>query len=104
MSTPTIAEQKAELYRQLEVLKLTEREERRAIREAIWKKEKEEEEAFKNVLAHDFNLARDACFEKAYDFAYERGHSSGQDEVRMYFDELVDLIRLARKTAPEARP
>lgn len=57
-----------------------------------------EEEAEKIKLAKAeaaaaHGLERNAKFDKAWDIAWSYGHASGIREVRMYFDELVELIK-----------
>jgi hypothetical protein len=62
-----------------------------------WAKAREEQaiavEAIKKELAAKHGIPRNAKFERAWDIAWEYGHSSGFDEVRMYFDELADLLK-----------
>jgi len=78
-----------ELYDQAKILQ---REERKA----KWRKEKEKEyaeiEESKSRLAKEYNLERNAKFEKAYALAWDYGHSSGINEVENYFHELAPLL------------
>ena len=52
-----------------------------------------EVELFKNQLATECNLERNAKFERAFELAWNYGHSCGLEEVRNYFYDLADLIR-----------
>lgn len=56
-------------------------------------KQDEEIETLKNELINAHGIERDIKFEKAFDLAWDLGHSSGYDEVKYYFGELVDLIK-----------
>lgn len=68
-------------------------EERRKEQEAYAAKVNAETEASKAKLAAEYQLPRDAKFERAWSIAWEHGHSSGLSEVESYFIELVDLIK-----------
>ncbi len=50
-------------------------------------------EAVKAEMAEEYGLERNAKFDKAWEIAWGHGHSSGIDEVKLYFGELVELIR-----------
>ncbi len=56
-------------------------------------REAREIEEAKASLAVEYKIPRDAKFDKAWRLAWEYGHSSGLSEVRLYFSELVELIR-----------
>lgn len=69
----------------------------RAEARARWEAEKAaqdaEIEAVKAEFAERYSLPRNAKFDHAWDIAWDHGHSSGMDEVRGFFDELIELIR-----------
>ena len=50
-------------------------------------------ELFKNQLATECNLERNAKFERAFQLAWSYGHSCGMEEVKIHFQELVDLLK-----------
>jgi hypothetical protein len=50
-------------------------------------------EAFKKALAEEYGIISNPKFEKAFDIAWQQGHSSGYSEVENYFSDLVDLIK-----------
>lgn len=50
-------------------------------------------EDIKNALARKHGLSRNDKFEKAWNLAWDYGHSSGYDEVQLYFDELAELLK-----------
>jgi hypothetical protein len=56
-------------------------------------KEAELIEQTKEKLAKEYHLERNAKFERAWDIAWDWGHSNGFTEVECYFAELVDLLR-----------
>jgi hypothetical protein len=47
----------------------------------------------KKELSSEYGIAVDAKFEKAWNITWDRGHSSGLDEVRSIFGELVELFK-----------
>lgn len=57
------------------------------------RKEAAEIEAFKDKMAKDHGIPRDAKFDRAWRLAWEYGHSSGLGEVSIYFSDLVELIK-----------
>lgn len=50
-------------------------------------------EASKARMAKECGVERDAKFYKAWQIAWDHGHSAGLDEVEMYFRELAELIK-----------
>jgi len=47
----------------------------------------------KEALAQKHGLERTAKFERAWEIAWDYGHSNGFSEVEGYFDELADLLK-----------
>ena len=47
----------------------------------------------KKELSGEYGIPVNAKFEKAWNIAWDRGHSSGLDEVRSIFGELVELFK-----------
>jgi hypothetical protein len=92
----TTDEEIQNLHQRLNDLKGIKAAERLAIREEIYRKKLEQENQFKDKLAHTFGLPRGPLFEKAYQLAYERGHDSGEQFVEVCFEELADLLAMAR--------
>jgi flagellar biosynthesis/type III secretory pathway protein FliH len=68
------------------------KDEERKKRDLERKREAEEIEAVKAELAAEYKIERNAKFDKTWSIAWEYGHSSGLDEVKNYFHELVELI------------
>jgi flagellar biosynthesis/type III secretory pathway protein FliH len=66
------------------------RKEERAKRLAAEAKIKED---MKADLAKAYGVPRNEKFEKAWNLAWEYGHSAGYAEVENYFDDLVELIK-----------
>lgn len=62
-------------------------------REAQRRKTAEEEAAFKNSLGKEYGVTDNPKFNRCYEIAWYMGHSSGYNEVAMYFGELVELIK-----------
>jgi flagellar biosynthesis/type III secretory pathway protein FliH len=56
-------------------------------------KERAEIEATKVRLSERYGVKRDEKFEKAWNLAWDYGHSSGFMEVEMYFQDLAELIK-----------
>ena len=50
-------------------------------------------EDFKTTLAEEFEVADNPKFEKCFELAWSFGHASGFNEVRLYFIDLVELIK-----------
>lgn len=50
-------------------------------------------EAAKSELAQEFDLERNARFDRAWEIAWSLGHVGGISEVKNYFCELVDLLK-----------
>lgn len=50
-------------------------------------------EASKNRLSKECGVERNTKFDKAWMIAWDHGHSSGLDEVELYFRELAELIK-----------
>lgn len=48
---------------------------------------------FKDDLFKENGVTGNPKAQMAYDMAYDRGHSSGLEEVVYYFEELVELIK-----------
>lgn len=78
-----------------EIKRLKEEEKARHVQEMheLLLKQMEEEKAFKNKLAEEYDVVGNPKFEKAYSLAYSYGHANGYESVENYFDELVDLIK-----------
>lgn len=74
-------------------IKAKERAEARARWEAEKAAQDAEIEAVKAEFAERYRLPRNAKFDLAWRIAWERGHSSGMDEVKDFFIELIDLIQ-----------
>lgn len=71
--------------------------ERDAIIELRRKVEAEAYDLWYNKLREDWSDINDALFRVCYDGAYERGHSSGYDEVANYMGDIVEFaLRVAR--------
>lgn len=68
------------------------KDEMRQKREQERQREAEEIEAIKAELAAEYEIERNAKFDKAWSIAWEYGHSSGVAEVKNYFHEIVELI------------
>jgi hypothetical protein len=50
-------------------------------------------EEFKKFLAKKYKLEGNPKLDRAFEIAWELGHSSGYDEIENYFYDLVDLIK-----------
>ena len=50
-------------------------------------------EEFKEDLAKEFEVENNPKFEKCFELAWSFGHSSGLNEVKIYFADLVELIK-----------
>ena len=74
-------------------IKEARRAEQRAKREAEKAAENAEIEEVKAWFADYHKLPRDAKFDLAWRIAWDRGHGSGMEEVKNYFEELIDLIK-----------
>lgn len=57
------------------------------------KKEAEVEEAFKAQLFKDLGIENNPKRDTLYRIAWEWGHAYGLSEVRVYAEDLVELIR-----------
>ncbi len=55
-------------------------------------REAKEIEAAKAEMAEEHGIVRNEKFDRAWEIAWSRGHSSGINEVKMCFNELVDLL------------
>lgn len=64
--------------------------------DAKWEAEKAAQDAeieeVKAEFAENYNLERNAKFDRAWEIAWEHGHGGGIGEVRNYFIDLIDLI------------
>ncbi len=73
------------------------KEARRAEQRAKWAAEKAKADAeieeVKAWFTDYHKLPRDAKFDRAWDIAWDRGHGSGLEEVKNYFEELIELIK-----------
>lgn len=73
------------------------KEARRAEHRAKWAAKKAAEdaeiEAVKAEFADLHKLPRDAKFDLAWRIAWDRGHGSGIEEVKNYFEEVIELIK-----------
>lgn len=68
--------------------------ERRAEERRQWReKEAKDIESAKEEMAIKHGLERDSKFDRAWDIAWNWGHSSGIGEAKLYFDELADLLQ-----------
>ena len=58
-------------------------------------------DAFCKELRDDYPSMSDEMFSAIYSMAYDRGHSSGHDEVALYFDDYYDfamkVIEISKK-------
>ncbi len=68
---------------------LTFAEQRKAWRE----RQAKDIEASKRRMAKECGVERNAKFDKAWDIAWDRGHSAGISEVEGYFRTLAELIK-----------
>lgn len=50
-------------------------------------------EEMKIRLADEYGVPMDEKFEKCWNLAWQHGHSAGFNEVELYFDEFVELIK-----------
>ena len=50
-------------------------------------------EAAKAEMAQRYGLERNAKFDRAWEIAWDYGHSSGINEVKLYFEELAELLK-----------
>lgn len=71
----------------------TAQEARKLARERYLDEQAREVEAAKAELAAEHGLARNEKFEIAWGIAWERGHSSGMDDVKNCFHDLVPLLQ-----------
>ena len=69
-------------------------EERAEYRRKRLDKDSAEIEKAKAELAENHGLERNAKFECAWRIAWGLGHSAGINEVKIYFDELAELLKL----------
>jgi hypothetical protein len=53
----------------------------------------DEKEAFKEFLAKKYKVEGNPKLDKAFEIAWEYGHSSGYDAIDSYFYDLVELIK-----------
>jgi hypothetical protein len=59
-----------------------------------WREEEnKKQEEFKQGLKDKYKLQDNPKFDELYRISWEYGHSSGYNEVELYFSELVNLIR-----------
>ncbi len=59
-----------------------------------WREQMERDrEESKARMAKEHGLERNNKFELAYSIAWSHGHSSGIQEVEMYFEELAELLK-----------
>ena len=66
----------------------------RAAQRAQWQQEQARQiECAKAEMAAVYNLPRDARFDTAWNIAWDLGHSSGISEVKIYFGDLVPLLK-----------
>ena len=62
-------------------------------RKAYFAEQAREIEAAKAELAAEHDLDRNEKFELAFRIAWDRGHSSGMDDVKNCFHDLVPLLQ-----------
>ncbi len=64
----------------------------------LWREQQARDvETAKAALAAEFELQRDAKFDRAWDIAWEAGHACGIEEVKHCFRELADLLKQETK-------
>lgn len=72
-------------------------EEKKALRERqreLWRaRDRIELDAFKSALAIEYGVGGNPKFQKAFDIAWSHGHSSGFNEVEIYFADMIELIK-----------
>lgn len=60
----------------------------------LWREQEARDiETAMEELAQEYGLERNAKFNRCWSIAWELGHSSGIDEAKNYFHDLVDLIK-----------
>lgn len=50
-------------------------------------------QVFKELLASEYGVENNPKFEKAFELAWQHGHSSGYSEVEIYFSDFAELIK-----------
>lgn len=58
-------------------------------------------EASKTRMAKECGVERGEKFDKAWQIAWDHGHSAGIGEVEIYFRELAELIKASQAEQPE---
>jgi hypothetical protein len=92
----SIQEQRTALQAQLKQLDEQEKAERRRIQEERRLKEQQEIEEMKESYSREHGEPRGPVFDKVWDMAWEQGHSAGWNDIGLYFDEYMDLVKLVR--------
>ena len=58
-----------------------------------WRDEQAARDALKRKLEEEWGTAENPKRHDLFDLAWEYGHSHGEDEVRLYYDDMVGLIQ-----------